>query len=230
MKNSHLPLMLLWWAFILILSMDLSGAQACHFFYFVQQWPGSVCDTRQSCCYPTPGKPSANFGVHGLWPNYNDGVYPSNCDPHSPLDLSKISDLLGRMQSEWPMLACPSSSGRQFWQHEWEKHGTCSESVLDQRRYFLTALDLKREVNLLGTLQAAGIQPDGGFYRFSSISNAIKAATGHTSGIQCNIGEDKNSQLYQVYLCLDSSANSFIDCPILPRSSCNSDRVAFLAF
>ncbi|XP_028073371.1 extracellular ribonuclease LE-like isoform X2 [Camellia sinensis] len=130
-------------------------AQDFDFFYFVQQWPGSYCDRKQSCCYPTTGKPAADFGIHGLWPNYNDGSYPSNCDPNSPYDQSAISDLISRMQDSWPTLACPSGDGSTFWSHEWDKHGTCSESVLDQHSYFKSALNLKSNIDLLQILQSA---------------------------------------------------------------------------
>lgn len=59
----------------------------------VDQWPGSYCDTKQSCCYPTTGKPASDFGIHGLWPNYNDGTYPSNCDSSNPYVQSKVTKL-----------------------------------------------------------------------------------------------------------------------------------------
>ncbi len=60
------------------------------------------------------------------------------------------------MQKEWPSLSCPSSDNVQFWTHEWEKHGTCSESVLDQHSYFETTLNLKEKSNILGALKSAG--------------------------------------------------------------------------
>lgn len=70
--------------------------------------------------------------------------------------MVQISDLISSMQKKWPTLACPSGNGVTFWSHEWEKHGTCSESVLDQHGYFKAALALKNQVNLLQALQSAG--------------------------------------------------------------------------
>ncbi|CAK9183743.1 unnamed protein product [Ilex paraguariensis] len=69
----------------------LCVSQEFDFFYFVQQWPGSYCNSRQGCCYPKTGKPASDFGIHGLWPNFKDGSYPSNCDPVSPFNPSKVT-------------------------------------------------------------------------------------------------------------------------------------------
>lgn len=60
------------------------------FLCFIIKWPGSYCDTEKSCCFPTSGKPAADFGIHGLWPNYEDGTYPSNCDDTKPFDSSSV--------------------------------------------------------------------------------------------------------------------------------------------
>ncbi|XP_010527911.1 PREDICTED: ribonuclease 3-like [Tarenaya hassleriana] len=190
------------------------------FFYFVLQWPGAYCDSRQSCCYPKTGKPSSDFSIHGLWPNYNDGSYPSNCDPDSQFHKSEVEDLLNKMAEKWPSLACPSSDGVRFWEHEWVKHGTCSESELDQHDYFDAALKLKDKANLLQFLKSAGINPDDGFYSLKEIKNAIEEGTGFSPGIECNKDPSRNSQLYQIYLCVDTSATTFIECPILPQGRC----------
>ncbi|XP_058096467.1 ribonuclease 3-like [Magnolia sinica] len=208
----------------------LSAAQDFDFFYFVQQWPGSHCDTRRSCCYPTTGKPAADFSIHGLWPNYNDGSYPSNCDFESRFDPSEIEDLICEMQTDWPTLACPSNSGIKFWSHEWQKHGTCSESVLDQHGYFQAALNLKKQANLLQILMDAGTEPDDRFYNLNRISTAIREATGYTPGIECNVDEDGNRQLFQIYMCVDTSGSNFIQCPVLPRSRCSSRKIQFPSF
>ncbi|KAL0408698.1 UNVERIFIED_CONTAM: Ribonuclease 1 [Sesamum radiatum] len=192
------------------------------FFYFVQQWPGSYCDSKRSCCYPKTGKPASDFSIHGLWPNYNDGSYPSNCESENQFDPSKISDLSRRMQTDWPSLECPSSDSLSFWAHEWDKHGTCSQSVLDQHDYFATALNLKQQLNLLQILGDAGIEPNGEAYSLSSIKDAIKGGSGYEAWIECNSDESGNRQLYQVYMCLDASASNIIDCPVFPHGKCTT--------
>ncbi|KAH8479286.1 hypothetical protein H0E87_031387, partial [Populus deltoides] len=169
-------------------------------------WPGSYCDTKHSCCYPRTGKPVADFGIHGLWPQNADGSYPQNCNRDNALDEDQISDLTSSLQKDWPSLSCPSSTGFRFWSHEWEKHGTCAESEeIDQHGYFEAALKLKEKANLLQALNNAGIKPDDEFYDLDSIKEAIKDATGFTPGIECNIDASKNSQLYQVFMCVDIS-------------------------
>ncbi|KAJ3690349.1 hypothetical protein LUZ61_019513 [Rhynchospora tenuis] len=210
-------------ALLCLLAVALSvHGYAYDFFYFVQQWPGSYCDTSSGCCYPTYGKPPSDFDIHGLWPNYNNGSYPSNCDPNNPFDLSKIQDLVSSLQPNWASLACPSSDSTSFWQHEWEKHGTCSETVLDEHSYFQDALNLKSMTKLLSCLKSANISPNGASYTLTSIKNAISTCIGHVPWIECNKDASGRYQLYQVYICVDHSGTTLIDCPIFPTGACGS--------
>ncbi|GMH26160.1 hypothetical protein Nepgr_028003 [Nepenthes gracilis] len=200
------------------------------FFYFVQQWPGAYCNAKgHHCCYPKSGKPEADFGIHGLWPNYEDGSYPSNCDRTNFFDESEVEDLESRLITEWPSLSCPSSDGMRFWSHEWNKHGTCAESILDQRSYFMAALNLKNQTNLLQALKDGGIEPNDEFYNLEDIKQAIQAGTGFEPWIECNRDADRNSQLFQVYMCVDTTGNSLIECPVRPRGNCAS-RILFPSF
>ncbi|GAB2280271.1 Ribonuclease pancreatic beta-type [Dionaea muscipula] len=208
----------------------ITASQDFDFFYFVLQWPGSYCDTKQSCCYPLTGKPAADFSIHGLWPNYKDGSYPSNCDGDNPFDSSKVSGLIGRMEAEWPSLSCPSSDNTRFWSHEWLKHGTCSESILDEYGYFKAALDLKNQIDILRALTNAGIEPNGGTYSLGSIKDAIKEAIGYTPFVECNTdAASRQSQLYQIYLCVDTTGSTLIECPVFPSGKCGA-QIEFPSF
>ncbi|PON66579.1 Ribonuclease T2-like [Trema orientale] len=198
----------------------LCVSQGYDFFYFVQQWPGSYCDTKKGCCNPTTGqKPAANFTIIGLWPRLNNGTYPKSCDLNNLYDESQISDLISSMQKEWPSLSCPGSNGTDLWAYEWNRHGTCSESVLDQHDYFQANLNFKNNVSVLQALQTAGIEPDGNFYSVESIKAGIKEGTGFSPGITCNVDPSGNSQLYQIYFCVDASGSDFFECSVFPKGN-----------
>ncbi|KAJ4801151.1 hypothetical protein LUZ62_052397 [Rhynchospora pubera] len=133
-----------------------------------------------------------------------------------------IQDLVSSLRTNWPSLACPSSDSTSFWQHEWDKHGTCSESVMDEHGYFQDSLNLKSRINLLQYLQSAGISPNNAFYTLTNIKSAIKTGTGHTPWIECNKDASGNYQLYQVYICIDHAGTTLIDCPVFPTGACGS--------
>ena len=65
------------------------------------QWPGAYCDSKHSCCYPETGKPATDFTIHGLWPEYKDGLYPSNCDPNSVFEKSQVLRILVLWSYKW---------------------------------------------------------------------------------------------------------------------------------
>lgn len=72
-------------------------------------------------------------------------------------------------------------------------------------------------------MNAIGIEPNGKFYRFDSIIEAIKGATGFTPVVECNVDAKHNSQLFQVYLCVDKDASKLIECPVPPNRRCASE-------
>lgn len=79
--------------------------------------------------------------IHGLWPNRNDGSWPSDCSDES-FDFSLLQNVADDLEQNWPNVKSPAASSghASFWSHEWAKHGTCSG--LTQEDYFMTALDL----------------------------------------------------------------------------------------
>ncbi|KYK56947.1 Ribonuclease Trv [Drechmeria coniospora] len=78
--------------------------------------------------------PSDSWTIHGLWPDHCDGTYPAKCDPSREYDDigSLVSEqTLAYMNKYWKDNRGDDES---FWQHEWNKHGTCV-STLEPRCY-----------------------------------------------------------------------------------------------
>eukprot|EP00956_Cyclotella_meneghiniana_P024793 scaffold50414_cov40-Cyclotella_meneghiniana.AAC.1 len=83
--------------------------------------------------------------IHGLWPQRDDGSWPSSCTNeqlNTEFYVSGTNSILNELEIKWPNIkADPSSSSHtEFWSHEWMKHGTCSG--LMQFDYFSSALQL----------------------------------------------------------------------------------------
>lgn len=72
--------------------------------------------------------------LHGLWPQWGE-----SCS-REKFDYNEISDLADKLNEYWP--SCNGSS-KDFWSHEWEKHGTCSG--MSQHDYFSKALELVQQ-------------------------------------------------------------------------------------
>ncbi|PGH16964.1 hypothetical protein AJ79_01348 [Helicocarpus griseus UAMH5409] len=178
---------------------------------------GSSEDT---CCFNTPGGlllltqfwdtdpvtgPADSWTIHGLWPDNCDGTYESNCDPSR--EYSNISaiieghgktELLNDLNTFWKDYEGDDES---FWEHEWNKHGTCistmevdcypeytpQEEVVD---YFQKTVDLFKQVNTYQVLADAGIVPDESKeYDLSQIQEAISAQHGQEVIVNCKSGE-----------------------------------------
>jgi ribonuclease T2 len=198
-------------------------------------------------------KPAADFGIHGLWPNY-DTCRPVHADTGAPeIRISKtksecwpefcnatntfnpilVRDLLGDMNRNWGTLSCNKKESTAFWRHEWEKHGTCSN--MGQHAYFAAALQFKARFNLTRILLDVGITPsDEKTYFLSSVRDAITEATGSKPSIGCNkdvqAAKGDPMQLLEVYLCVDRTGKRAVDCPGPVQGRKCTDRVKFPAF
>ncbi len=103
------------------------------FYVLALSWSPDYCATdgsndTQQC---SPGR-KLGFVLHGLWPQYEKG-YPSNCSSE------KLPD---DVRDEFPNLY-PSPA---LYDHEWEKHGTCSG--LSPAEYLALSKTLKGSVDI----------------------------------------------------------------------------------
>ncbi|XP_024981415.1 ribonuclease 2 [Cynara cardunculus var. scolymus] len=178
------------------------------YFALALQWPPTYCSKSTKCCSQSACCRGANspsvFTIHGLWPDYNDGSWPSCCSG-SAFDEVEISTLFGALEQYWPTLSCSKSStchGKKglFWAHEVEKHGTCASSVTgEEYNYFLTTINLYFTYNVTEVLFEAGYVPSNSEkYPAGGISSAIENAFHTTPQLIC-----LNGALEEVRLCFN---------------------------
>ena len=101
-----------------------------------------------------------------------------------------------------------------FWQHEWEKHGTCSLSlseVANEKDYFTTTLNLRKEYNFDTILSKASITPDDNKpYKLNDIEEAIKKALKVEPIVSC-YSQDNKQYIAEMQVCLDRNLE-LIEC------------------
>lgn len=193
---------------------------------------GQLLQTQFWDTSPSVG-PSDSWTLHGLWPDLCDGSYPTFCkaapmyhnitailsasnaslapspssNPFSSTPKTE-STLLSYMHTYWlPNRGSPDS----FWEHEWNKHGTCintlSPSCYSAESYgspstttdtevyragdevvdfFTRAVSLFRELDTYAALKEAGILPSTRrTYRREEISEALRRVTGREVLVRC---------------------------------------------
>jgi len=146
---------------------------------------------------------SSSFTIHGLWPGNRDRSYPQFCSSHA-FSVNEISNLVPTLNGVW---LSTTGDNIAFWQHEWEKHGTCSN--LDMQSYFSRSINLQTQYNIGNILINSGVVPGrSSRYTKPTVTQAIKSSLGKVPVIRC-----VNSALAEVGLCVDKSTFGLINCP-----------------
>nr|ABJ97522.1 S-RNase [Prunus webbii] len=223
LKLSSLAFLVLGFAFFLCFIMS-TGDGSYDYFQFVQQWPPTNCRVRNKPC--SKPRPLQIFTIHGLWPsNYSNPTMPSNCNG-SQFEAKKVYPRLqSKLKISWPDVE--SGNDTNFWEREWNKHGTCSSRILNQMQYFERSYEMWRSYNITNILKNASIVPSATqTWTYSDIVSPIKAVTQRTPLLRCKSHPTKpkgqaksqptsqaNSQfLHEVVLCFDYNALILIDC------------------
>lgn len=170
----------------------------------------------------SPFSASSRFTIHGLWPEYANGSWPEYCNDHEENEPAPAA-LEPVMQCRWPL---PNDTASWLWEHEWEKHGTCSETVVGDREEFDgTVLNLDYALDLDTAFEEAGIdmgEEDTVVMR-TDIEAAIRSAFDVAPQLRCvsdgvtpaTISPTNQTllpALYEVWICLDLNLMP-IECP-----------------
>lgn len=184
------------------------------------QWSSGVCATSAEDC--DRGANVNNFTIHGLWPCQNSNpMEPHYCCFDQRFDYEALEPILPQLRRYWYAYfgTDESSSDRQFWAHEWTKHGTCARDIAalhGELSYFKTTLDTFLRLDIVNTLAKAKIVPSNSVkYDSNNIIDAIKAIHGGKRiEIECRFKHNNpKPDVTALDFCFNSKLEP-VDCPI----------------
>lgn len=76
--------------------------------------------------------------IHGWWPEYSTNKWPMFCDKskYHLFNKTAIQPLVIKLMDVWQSCMCDTPAKAKvecnynFWKHEWEKHGTCTNETV----------------------------------------------------------------------------------------------------
>ena len=88
--------------------------------------------------------PQSELTIHGLWPQYNDGNWPSYCH-NVTFTPQMIQPIRNQLDQYWP--SCINQESKHFtdftfWNHEIQKHYSCLFVDIPVLEYMNTTLNL----------------------------------------------------------------------------------------
>jgi len=83
-------------------------------------------------------KEEKGWSIHGLWPQYSLKQYPTFCKKVT-FDVKKLDNIIDELNTKW---YSNKEKNEKFWQHEWEKHGSCMFIEINEFDYFNKTLEL----------------------------------------------------------------------------------------
>ena len=181
----------------LLLALPAFAAQrsglpgAFDYYLLALSWSPEFCATRGEDAAQCHTGPHYGFVVHGLWPQYNDGSYPTACRPPSQVP----ERLVGRV--------LPIMPDKALIQHEWVQHGDCSGLSMDD--YFDAIGHAYRKVQIPLALQAPHQRVRASVERIKQM--LAEANPGLTAPMVAVLCAGRNRAVREVHVCLDKSLN-----------------------
>ena len=84
-------------------------------------WPATFCLSQGKECYKKLKEGELNINtIHGLWPSYKDKNVPQWCNLDTNIEINNSTN---DMETYW--INMDMENNKQFWNHEYNKHGFC---------------------------------------------------------------------------------------------------------
>lgn len=178
---------------------------------------GAIIDNLRACQQQV----NRPLMFHGVWPENNDGSYPSFCSLVPKLDPTKLT------------FANPFknylSNANDFLNHEWSKHGTCSNrysSGLEHNNsneyYTQINLYFTHGLNLYQKIQIPTLALELTTNELQAIVNKENSQIPSDAIlIMCDRDHHQQQYLTGLWFCTNKAQDKFIPCPLpLQKNAC----------
>ncbi|XP_015108956.1 ribonuclease T2 [Diachasma alloeum] len=188
---------------------DFSTGRHFEILKLTQQWPQTICFTFQEKGASELCKSlnDSRWTIHGLWPTQLHTKKPAYCDNSARFNATAIASIEKELNATWPTLA-KNKPSQAFWEHEWEKHGTCStmlQPVNTQEKYFKKTMQLRDKFYVKNLLEKVNILP-GQSYPVQNIADQVSRVLGKRCVISYVCHPTKHeSYLAEIQICFDKS-------------------------
>ncbi|RWS24875.1 ribonuclease Oy-like protein [Leptotrombidium deliense] len=193
-------------------------------------WAPGLCALKK--CRPFQSK----WSIHGMWPQNQHGRHPESCCKNRYLNENVIRKLYPDLKENWLTLF---GNEKRFWQHEWEKHGTCSfatKKLQGQENYFSNTLQLFKTLHVSTWLAKHSITPQPlgpkSSYQLEQIRGAIRTGYGKRVRFACGLLKDNHSNeisiLQEIHFCFDKASLVAVDCLRNDDIECGKNNVHYL--
>ncbi|KAK6129235.1 hypothetical protein DH2020_036944 [Rehmannia glutinosa] len=226
-KPNNPPFLLLFLFLSLCSASNVSNAVLYNHLQLVYTWPHTFClDRRVSCKKPVP----QNFVLHGLWPAHDKvGKNLIYCSKSGSISWA-LNKYEKQLTTSWPSLR-RDLTNKQFWQYQWDKHGTCVLPRMNVLRYLQLIITLQPKFDLLRALSTNDIKPNGSSYPRKIVEDAIRHEIGGRDFYMSCQNLRNVDLIKEIYVCLDYSGHRVISCPTSnnPRGCGRNKNLVFTA-
>ena len=151
------------------------------------QWPNGFCKAK-NCGGKDSVVPRNCMSIHGLWPSLKSGQFLKDCTSGVKVN-DDGSTLFQNMKTYWPSF---SKSNKDFWEHEYNKHGHCmteEKGWNSYKQYFSYVIDyhIKNYKNLM-TRAFPGKTGDITVSYDDMVKNVRKIISGAIINMKCTSG------------------------------------------
>ena len=81
------------------------------------------------------------YTIHGLWPQTDANNYPTYCKKVI-FNIKMLEPILDKLEQYWYSNKHTLLRDEKFWQHEYEKHGSCVYTPMSELEYFQNTIEL----------------------------------------------------------------------------------------